>query len=277
MHSSLLHGITPSDFNATSAIINVADSCQPVGKSYLSGGKMARYSVIIFVLLLLSGMFYSIRKKKLTIRGTSTGGLMAVLLFVGAGLPAVVIMGVFFLLASAATGWKSKKKEFFKLRTDHDTPRTASQVVANAGFPALLALGNLFAPHYGELGRFLIACCFASALSDTLSSELGVVYGKRNFNILTLKPDKRGLDGVVSVEGFFFGIAGSALIAFIFILFTGCPAQFLFIVVAGTAGNLCDSVLGASLERRNLLGNDAVNFLNTFIAACTGAILLQFQ
>jgi len=37
--------------------------------------------------------------------------------------------------------------------------------------------------------------------------------------------------------------------------------------VAGTLGSFADSYLGALLERRGWIGNDAVNFLSTTIAA----------
>jgi uncharacterized membrane protein len=37
--------------------------------------------------------------------------------------------------------------------------------------------------------------------------------------------------------------------------------------VAGIFGNLCDSILGASLERKQFIGNNTVNFLNTLFAA----------
>jgi uncharacterized membrane protein len=49
----------------------------------------------------------------------------------------------------------------------------------------------------------------------------------------------------------------------------------IWIIIAGTAGNLSDSVLGALLERKNIIGNNAVNFLNTFIAALV-ALLFYF-
>jgi uncharacterized membrane protein len=46
------------------------------------------------------------------------------------------------------------------------------------------------------------------------------------------------------------------------------------ISIAGAlAGMLTDSYLGALLERRNLLNNDAVNFLGTLAAACAATLL----
>jgi uncharacterized membrane protein len=39
------------------------------------------------------------------------------------------------------------------------------------------------------------------------------------------------------------------------------------IAVAGVAGMLFDSVLGATLENRGTMGNDSVNFVSTVFAA----------
>jgi uncharacterized membrane protein len=44
-------------------------------------------------------------------------------------------------------------------------------------------------------------------------------------------------------------------------------------IAAAVAGMTADSYLGALLERRRLLTNDAVNFLGTLIAAATASLL----
>jgi uncharacterized membrane protein len=79
----------------------------------------------------------------------------------------------------------------------------------------------------------------------------------------------------VSLEGGVFGLLGSVIIATVYIIFTGWQKEFWFIIVAGTIGNLFDSVLGASVERRGLVGNNAVNILNTAIAALGMFLLIQ--
>ncbi len=149
----------------------------------------------------------------------------------------------------------------------------ASQVLANAGLAGLLAIAAWRFPSTTDASRILIACCFSSAAADTLSSELGSVYGKKFFNILSFKKDRNGLDGVVSAEGFLFGLAGSLVIALIFLLFKGRSDALPWILVAGTAGNLADSLFGAAWERKGRIGNDTVNFLNTLTAVTVGYLL----
>jgi uncharacterized membrane protein len=47
--------------------------------------------------------------------------------------------------------------------------------------------------------------------------------------------------------------------------------------LAGTVGNLFDSVLGASLERKKVVGNNLVNFLNTVVAVAVMYALLLLK
>lgn len=64
------------------------------------------------------------------------------------------------------------------------------------------------------------------------------------------------------------GTAAAAVIAAVFVIGTGWNGRlFLIIVLAGTFGNWVDSVLGAAFERKGLLSNNMVNFLNTLAGA----------
>ena len=224
-------------------------------------------------IIISAGMLLSILLKKLTLPAALTGGALGVGIFMGSGYWGIVMMTVFFLTGVIVTSWKLDVKQQNGLAEINKGRRTAGQVLANAGLPAIIGIIAWRCPACNMDAPLLIAACFASATADTVSSELGNVYGSRYYNILTLRKSVRGLNGVVSAEGVLLGIGGSLLIALIFSAAFGWSFNSGIVIVAGTAGNFADSVLGASLERKNYLNNDAVNFLNTCIAALTAFLL----
>lgn len=217
--------------------------------------------------ILVVGMFLSVKAGKLNPTGALTGGVLGFAIFLGAGPTGLAMLGLFFVLGSFVTSWRLKDKVAVGLAEPNKGRRTASQAMANAGVAGILGLLAWLYPAKADLFRLMLAAGFSSATADTCSSELGNVYGRRFYNILTLRTDSRGLDGVVSVEGTFLGFLGSCLIAVLYSIGFGWSWHVLWIVIAGTIGNFSDSVLGATLERKGHLPNDAVNFLNTLIAA----------
>ncbi|HEY0054566.1 MAG TPA: DUF92 domain-containing protein [Pedobacter sp.] len=230
---------------------------------------------ILVTIYIIIAMVLSIQTKKLDVRASFTGGILAFIIYAGCGFVGISLLTTFFLLGTLATVWKFEKKQQLHLAEENHGRRTAGQVVANTGVAGLLGFLSLQLPNEARILTLMLAASYSSALSDTLSSEMGNLYGKTYYNILTLKRDIKGLNGVVSLEGGVFGLLGSVIIATVYIIFTGWQKEFWFIIVAGTIGNLFDSVLGASVERRGLVGNNAVNILNTAIAALGMFLLIQ--
>lgn len=222
---------------------------------------------IPITIFLFAGIVLNIKTGKLTIAGAITAGVVGLLVFAGAGYTGLIMLTVFFIFGTLATSWKKKEKLPFKSSEDRSTKRNAGQVLANGGIPALTGLLALLIPSHASSFGMMTAAALASAMADTLSSELGMLYGRRFFNIVTFKKEGKGLDGVISIEGLLIGIIGSVVIAAIYAIGIGWSRGVVFIVIAGTAGNLTDSILGAVLERKKYLNNDAVNLLNTLIAA----------
>ena len=179
------------------------------------------------------------------------------------------------MLGTLATSHKKNIKKQLGIAEENKGRRTIGQVLANAGVAGLSALLMLMDAQHKELYLLMIASAFSSATADTISSELGSVYGSKFYNILTFKKDQRGLNGVVSLEGTLAGVLGSIMIALVFVCFQQFDNRFIVIVVAGTVGNIMDSLLGATLENRQVIGNNAVNFLNTISAAITAGQLMQ--
>ncbi|RYE27929.1 MAG: DUF92 domain-containing protein [Sphingobacteriaceae bacterium] len=223
--------------------------------------------------MLLAGIYLSVKAKKLTFPAALTAALLGVFLYLGAGYYGILLAAVLFLLAAWATSQKMVVKEVLGAAEENKGQRKANQVLANAGLAGLLGLLCFFYPLKIELFRLMMAASLASAAADTISSELGMVYGKRFYNILSLKPDQKGLDGVISLEGTLFGLAASTIIATVYSFSFGWKNHFWWIILAGTVGNLADSVLGATLERKGFAGNNAVNFLNTLAGALTALFL----
>lgn len=224
-------------------------------------------SVILLPVIIMAGMAYSILAKKLTVTAAFTGAILACLIYFATGYTGLAMMTTFFILGSAATSWQRRKKQDAATISETKNGRTALQVLANAGVAGIAAVVILFYPALTYLMLPAMAAAFAAATADTLSSELGMVYGKRFFNIISFKPDRCGSDGAISLEGTLIGVLGSVIIAAIYALGYRWNMNFCFIIIAGTVGNLTDSILGALLERKGIIGNNMVNFLNTFIAA----------
>ena len=227
---------------------------------------------IIVGLIVLAGILtYMLRKLTLVASITAIG--IAVLIYTAAGWASLTMLAVFFILGTAATSYKKSSKINLHLSEAHETQRRTSQVIANSGIAAVIAILALTVPAVSEVSVIMIAGSFSAGTGDTLSSEFGNVHGRNFYNIVTLKKDVRGLDGVISLEGTIAGILGSAVIASTYCAIFGWNIAFAVILIAGIVGNLFDSYMGALFERRGLLGNDVVNFLNTMVGALTAVVI----
>lgn len=228
---------------------------------------------IVVILFIGFGAAVAIYTRRLTVAAGITGAVLALLIYAAAAITGVALMAAFFVLGTVATSWRASEKTGTKERSaSSDMRRNAGQVLANAGVAGLAAMFILLLPAHKELFLVALAAVFSSATADTLSSELGTVYGRHFYNILSFKKDEKGRDGVVSVQGTLFGLAGSCIIATIYAIVFGWRAV-VWIIIAGTVGNLTDSVLGATVERKGVVNNDIVNFLNTFVAAIVAVLL----
>lgn len=222
---------------------------------------------------LMAGMLISIKTNKLNVSAAWCGGLLGLIIYWGSGFTGIILLVAFFISGTIATKWKAAEKINFKDTIDRKEQRNAGQVFANAGIAALSALLIYFFPQSAALYKLMLAASFSAAAADTLSSELGMVYGKRFYHLLSFKKDMKGKNGVISIEGILAGISGSVLIAWLYIIQEGWSPGFWIIIIAGTMGNLTDSLLGAAFENHGKLSNNQVNFLNTLTGAVAGGLL----
>lgn len=228
---------------------------------------MAVYNYLFVIIFLVVAAALAVKAGKLTPGGGTAGAIVGLLVFAGGRYIGLGMLSAFFILGTLATSWKKNEKSPFKAITDRSAKRNAWQVLANGGVAAAMALLAFLFHHYADIFRLMMAAALSAATADTLSSELGMVYGRRFFNIVTFKKEAKGLDGVISIEGLLIGMLGSAVIAAIVMRSHVGHPWFMMIVLTGTIGNLADSFLGALFERKKYIGNDTVNFLNTLVAA----------
>ena len=183
-----------------------------------------------------------------------------------------------FLLAFFATRLGREGKERQGLG-EHRHGRTAAQVAANLGVAAivfsepvqswLIGFGWFSRAAVTPMLLFAVGLgALAEAAADTVSSEVGQVLGGRPRMLTTLRLVEPGTDGGVSLIGTLAGVAAAVLVAAAGSLALGGDRTIFWISSASAVfGLFFDSLLGATLERRGWLNNDAVNFLSTASAA----------
>jgi uncharacterized protein (TIGR00297 family) len=185
---------------------------------------------------------------------------------------------------------RAKKERLGTAENRHG--RSPSQVSANLGVAALVS-SEFVQSWFIDSQWFMRAtaspmlmfsvglAALSEAAADTASSEVGQVFGGRPRLITTLRQVEPGRDGAISLAGTLAGVVAATIVAATGTLaLRGDRIMFVVSCAGGIFGLLFDSFLGATLEERGWLNNDAVNFLSTGSAAgfalCLLALLPQF-
>lgn len=208
--------------------------------------------------------------------GASMGFVLGAAIYLGYGYKSFLVLLAFILLGSVATLVGYEKKSARGVAQHRGGARSWREAFANCLAPAffcILAITTF--PQAAFLLAFLAAV--AEAAGDTVSSEIGQWLSGRTFLITSFAPAEIGEDGGVSLAGSAAGVVASALVVGVGLGLGLCGPRPLtgaaIALAAAVAGNLLDSVLGATLERRGLVTNGIVNFSGTSFA---GAVALSF-
>ena len=241
--------------------------------------------------------------RALAVSGMIAAMVIGALIFGLGGLPWAALMLAFFISSSLLSRMFSARKKSIAEKFEKGSRRDWAQVFANGGFGAFLAVISLL--FLSESWTWLaFAGAMATVTADTWATELGVLSPKPPRLITSGKPVPTGTSGGVTLAGTAATLAGGVFIGLIGWVFAPDSRTLAFLAavsLAGLAGSMVDSLLGATIqaiyydtdrqketERKILnsdgtpadpirgfvwMNNDVVNFISSVIGAITAVLL----
>lgn len=251
------------------------------------------------------------KSRALTRDGAVAAALLGMLIFGLGGAPWAGLLLVFFVTSSGLSRAFGRQKKGLEATFSKGSQRDWAQVMANGGVGAALVILQALLPDQ-RWPWYAYAGSLAAVTADTWATEIGALSKTPPRLITTGKPVEKGVSGGVTPTGLLASLLGAALIGGVAGLFpegqlSGLAGAsfvgrlFLAATIAGLAGSLLDSWLGAALQAvyhcpacqketerhpahicgsptrrvRGLpwLNNDAVNLAAALAGALTAALL----
>jgi uncharacterized protein (TIGR00297 family) len=230
-------------------------------------------SLILALVISFAFGITAYRMKAADRSGLFSGALMGLLIIVFTDVSWFLLMLTFFILGTAFTKYKYEIKKRDGVAESRGGVRGFTNVFAN-GLVALC--GAVLYGIYGDLAFLaLYVGSIAAATADTTASELGML-GKQPFLITTLQPVPKGTDGGVTIMGEVLAILAALIIGIVaFALRIGPPEIIPVAVIAGFVGTNVDSIVGATLERKKIIGNSGTNMFCTIAGGVAAMLLLH--
>lgn len=213
---------------------------------------------------------------------TAAGSLAALFVALDIGLLGslswLLLIIVFVASAFITTRFRLLDKSRIGVQEGRRGERGAINVLANSLPAVIIAAIHYVFPQHSPLLSFLYLVSIGAATADTVASEIGVLDGNARL-ITNFRPVPRGTDGGVSLLGtvasgasaLFIVSAGYGLMS----IFGQAPPFFMlpYAALFGFLGSIVDSILGAALERRAIIGKH-LNNISSIVIACLLALLL---
>jgi uncharacterized protein (TIGR00297 family) len=196
------------------------------------------------------------RAGSLNRQGAAAAAVLGTIIFGLGGWGWAILLLGFFISSSALSRMFRRRKKSLDEKFSKGSQRDAGQVLANGGIAGGFVLFHVLFPTatWPWVG---FAGALAAANADTWATELGVLSRSTPRLITTGRPVERGTSGGISWAGTAAAAGGSLLIAVfgvvcwqgtVFVLAPNALAWLVGISLAGVAGSLADSLLGATLQ-----------------------------
>ncbi len=211
-----------------------------------------------------------------SLSGMLGGWILGTLVYVAAGWRGFLTLAAFFALATAATRFGYARKAAAGLAQEGGGRRGAKHALANCGVGAWLSLcaaATLFSPAESTLWKIALVASFATALFDTLGTEIGQALGRTPVLLTRWRVVAPGTEGAVSLEGTAAGAAGALFLAGLAWLVGLIPGAGVAAVLGGAFGGaVLESLLGERLPKGQV-DNEFLNFVNTAVGAAIAYLL----
>jgi uncharacterized protein (TIGR00297 family) len=182
----------------------------------------------------------------LTLSGAIATILLGVIVFGIGGWQWAVPIVTFFLLSSVLSKYGRSRKELFDTLFDKSYTRDWAQVASNGGFAGIVVLLAAFFPIYDFYPIYLGA--LAAVTADTWGTEIGLFAKGRTTSVLSMQLVAPGTSGGISAQGTIAGASGALVIALSGFPWYSDLKTAIIVVLAGVAGSLGDSMIGATLQ-----------------------------
>jgi len=207
--------------------------------------------------------------------GALLGALLGTVVLAFGGAPLYLSLWVFFGVGTLATRFHRARKEAIGKAEEESGRRGAANVLANVSVAAFCALVAGLVPS-GDVFRLAAAAALATALMDTVSTEVGQAIASPTALLPDLRRVSPGTDGAVSVAGTLAGLAAASVLAaagFATTLLTALGA--VAVVLAACLGTVLESLLGRAGAPWRVSNGHVLNFVNTLAGAVAAPALLQ--
>lgn len=204
--------------------------------------------IIYGFLLAFLVAYAAYRLHSLNRSGVVAATVVGTIVFGLGGLQWAILLMIFFITSSGLSRLFKRRKQRLNEKFSKGSERDAGQVFGNGGLATLFVVIHALFPG-SMIGWAGFAAALAAVNADTWATELGVLNPTAPRMITDLrKPVEKGTSGGVSLSGTLASLAGAAIIALPAALFTDHWILFPMITVAGLAGSLFDSLLGATVQ-----------------------------
>ena len=204
-----------------------------------------------FILATFVG-YLAYRAHSLDKNGAFAAAFVGTIVFGVGGWKWATLLLIFFITSSGLSRAFKQRKQGLSEKFSKGNERDAGQVFGNGGLATLFAALHAFYPE-SIIPWIGFAASLAAVNADTWATELGVLNPTPPRMITDLrKRVEKGTSGGISLWGTLASLLGSSIIALLAVLLSPTAAMnanhFLLITLAGLAGSLFDSLLGATIQ-----------------------------